>query len=108
MEPRHYAILLLAALLEVGGLAVIRLGLARRPSGFLLIALGIAILGAYGLFVNTAPVDFSTTLGLYIAFFAVVAVLAGWIVDRGIRLPTVIGIAIIAAGAAIIAHGARQ
>ena len=105
MEPRHYAILLLAAVLEVGGLAVIRLGLARRPAGILLILLGIAILGAYGLFVNTAPLDFSSTLGLYIAFFAVVAVIVGWAVDRRIALPTAIGIGVIVAGAIIINYG---
>ena len=68
-------ILIAAAVLEVGGDAVIRLGL-RGGSPAVIVAGGLA-LGCYGLVVNLVKWDFSRLLGVYVAVFAVVSVLTG-------------------------------
>lgn len=88
MQPKHYIILVLAAILEVSGDAIIRAGLPHwsggaKALGALVIAAGVVVLGIYGIFVNKAPLDFSSTLGLYVAFFAVVACIIGGIRDHG-------------------------
>ena len=49
------AVMLLAAVLEVGGDAMIRAGLRAR--GWLLVALGAVVLGAYGIVLNRLPID---------------------------------------------------
>ena len=67
-----------AAVLEVVGDALIRIGL--RSSGLALIALGLAVLGGYGIVVNLLDLDFSRLLGAYVGIFAVVSVLFGRIV----------------------------
>jgi hypothetical protein len=62
------ALLLVAAVLEVGGDAIVRFGL--HASSFSakasLLVLGAGILFAYGVFVNSAPADFGRLLGIYI------------------------------------------
>lgn len=68
-------LLLIAAVLEVGGDAIVRLGLraSAAPSKFSLFVLGAAVLFSYGIFVNTAPADFGRLLGIYVVLFFVVA-----------------------------------
>jgi hypothetical protein len=63
-------ILLLAAALEVGGDALVRIGLGGRSY---LIAAGGLILLAYGLVVNKSGLDFNRLMGVYIAIFFVVS-----------------------------------
>jgi len=64
------AILVLAALLEVGGDAVIRIGL--RGPGYWIVA-GALTLFAYGVLVNLSGLDFNRLMGIYIAVFFVVS-----------------------------------
>jgi small multidrug resistance family-3 protein len=54
--------MLIAAALEVGGDAMIRAGL--RGKGWLLVVLGFAVLGSYGIAINQLPLDFSKLLGV--------------------------------------------
>jgi small multidrug resistance family-3 protein len=64
------AILVVAALLEVGGDALIRIGL--RGAGYWIIA-GALTLFAYGVLVNMSGFDFNRLMGIYIAVFFVVS-----------------------------------
>lgn len=61
----------LAALLEAGGDAVIRRGLHGRRVA--LLAVGAAVLFAYGVVVDTAPWELGRLLGVYVAVFFVMA-----------------------------------
>ena len=70
MILKTFAILVVAALLEVGGDALIRIGL--RGPGYL-IAAGALTLFAYGVLVNQSGVDFNRLMGIYIAVFFVVS-----------------------------------
>ena len=65
----------LAAVLEVGGDAMVRTGL--RKGAILYISAGFLVLGCYGLMVNMVKWDFSKLLGVYVAFFALISILAG-------------------------------
>ena len=69
------AIFVAAALLEVGGDAVVRQGLRGRS--WALIAAGGLMLAGYGLVVNLVRWDFSRLLGVYVSVFALVSVLIG-------------------------------
>ncbi len=71
MTVRILILLVLAALLEVGGDALIRGGLQRR--GVLLLLSGAATLVIYGFMVNMTKLDFSRLMGLYIVLFFLVA-----------------------------------
>ena len=62
--------LVLAALLEVGGDAGIRLGLRGNRWGYII---GAALLIAYGFAVNIPRWNFARLMGLYIAVFFVVS-----------------------------------
>jgi small multidrug resistance family-3 protein len=64
------AVLVLAALLEVGGDALVRIGL--HSYGYSLAA-GALALFAYGVLVNQGGVDFNRLMGIYIAVFFVVS-----------------------------------
>jgi len=88
----------------VAGDAVIRKGL--RGSGWGLVVAGGLILALYGVAVNTVKWDFSKLLGVYVAVFAVVSVLWGWLVF-GDKVPvaTWAGLAIIVAGGLCIHFG---
>ncbi len=93
-----------AAVLEVGGDVVIRKGL--RGGGAGLIVAGCLMLGTYGIVVNLVPWDFSKLLGVYIAVFAVVSILAGMLVfGESIPSATWIGLALIVAGGLVIQFG---
>lgn len=98
------AVFVAAAVLEVAGDALIRRGL--RGSGALLIAVGFAVLGSYGVVVNLLNVDFSRLLGAYVGVFAVVSVVMGRLVFRDdVPTSTWLGLAVILAGSLIIHFG---
>jgi drug/metabolite transporter superfamily protein YnfA len=93
-----------AAILEVGGDAVIRKGL-RGGMVWLIIA-GFLVLGCYGVVVNTVKWDFSRLLGVYVAVFVVVSVMAGrFVFKETIPLTTWAGLAIIVIGGTVIQMG---
>jgi small multidrug resistance family-3 protein len=93
-----------AAMLEVGGDAIIRRGL--RGGGGSLIALGFGVLGAYGIIVNLLSLDFSRLLGAYVGVFAVVSVAVGRLVFRDeVPASTWLGLAIILVGSLVIHVG---
>ena len=101
-----WGILLAAALLEVGGDAVVRLGLrGSRPA---LVVAGMLMLGCYGLAVNQVRWNFGRLLGVYVAVFAAVSILAGRLVFGDQILPsTWLGLGLILAGGAVLQHGMR-
>lgn len=74
---RALALLFFAACLEVGGDALIARGLKAPGLGqgarLALCLAGGAVLLAYGVSVNLPPWDFGRLLGIYVAFFFVVA-----------------------------------
>jgi small multidrug resistance family-3 protein len=95
------AVMLLAAICEVGGDAMIRSGLRGR--GWLLLAAGAVTLAAYGVIVNVLEIDFSKLLATYVAFFAIVSVLFGRVVFRdAVPATTWIGLSIILIGSAVV------
>lgn len=95
-----------AALLEVGGDAVVRKGL--QGGGLLSIAIGFAMLGCYGIVVNIVRWDFSRLLGVYVALFALVSVLFGqFVFMEHIPHSTWLGLLVIICGALIIQFGAK-
>lgn len=99
-----WLVFVVAALLEVGGDAVIRRGLRGNRIGHVL--LGFATLGCYGLLVNSIKWDFSKLIGVYIGFFALVSVLFGWIVlHERIPASTWLGLGLIIAGCSAIQFG---
>ncbi|MDR3404878.1 MAG: hypothetical protein P4L99_20405 [Chthoniobacter sp.] len=104
MTPLAWLIFVAAALLEVGGDALIRKGL--RSQGVGLIVIGFLVLGAYGLVVNMVKWDFSKLLGVYVAIFAAVSILFGhFVFKENIPLATWIGLGVIVAGGMIIQFG---
>jgi drug/metabolite transporter superfamily protein YnfA len=101
------AVMLVAATCEVGGDAMIRRGLRGRA--WLLLVLGVATLGAYGVVVNLLPLDFSKLLATYVGFFAVVSVLFGMLLFKeAVPTSTWIGLSVILVGSAIVQFGAAQ
>jgi drug/metabolite transporter superfamily protein YnfA len=91
----------IAAVLEVGGDAVVRKGL--RTGSLAIIALGCVMLGAYGVVVNSVTWDFSKLLGAYVAFFALLSVLYGrFFLDEKLPVSTWGGCALIAAGGVVV------
>jgi drug/metabolite transporter superfamily protein YnfA len=100
-----FALLLLAAILEVGGDALVRGGLQTHGAariGFMIT--GAIILFGYGLFVNLSPLDFGRALGVYVAVFFVVAQMVNWLAF-GVQPGAVIflGGALICAGGTMLA-----
>jgi drug/metabolite transporter superfamily protein YnfA len=100
------AIFVAAALLEVGGDAVVRQRL--RGQKWLVVLAGCSILAAYGLVVNLVKWDFSKLLGAYVAVFAMVSVLVGrfWFRET-VPASTWVGLVLILAGGLVIQAGAR-
>ena len=102
-----WLVFLASAVLEVGGDALVRMGLRGR--GLILIVAGFLALGCYGLVVNTVRWDFARLLGVYVAIFALVSVVFGRFVFReSIPMSTWIGIAIILIGGMVIQFGAPR
>ena len=99
-----WLIFLAAAILEVGGDAVVRKGM--RGGGPIFMVLGCIMLGFYGVVVNLVPWDFSKLLGVYVAIFAAVSVLVGrYLFHEAVPTSTWAGIAIIVAGGLVIQFG---
>jgi multidrug transporter EmrE-like cation transporter len=104
MNLLAWLIFLGAAILEVGGDATVRRGL--RGSNLALIIGGFVALGCYGLVVNSVKWEFSRLIGVYVAFFALVSVLAGrFYFKEAISLSTWCGLALIIAGGLVIQFG---
>ena len=102
-----WTIFVAAALLEVGGDALIRHGLRSRGLG--LIVAGFLVLGFYGLVVNMVKWDFSRLLGVYVSIFAVISVLFGrFVFKEQIPNATWIGLVVIVAGGLIIQLGSAR
>jgi drug/metabolite transporter superfamily protein YnfA len=98
------AVMVVAALLEVMGDAIIRKGV--RGAGIGLVALGFIVLGSYGVVVNRIAVDFSKLLGAYVGVFAIVSVLFGRIVfQETIPRSTWLGLVVVLVGSSIIQFG---
>lgn len=99
-------ILLLAALLEAGGDAIVRTALHSTSiwPRILTFGLGAIVLFSYGYVVNAPPWDFGKLLGLYVVFFFVIAQLMSWLIFK--QPPTMsvlIGGALIVSGGVVIA-----
>jgi drug/metabolite transporter superfamily protein YnfA len=102
-------ILLMAAVLEAGGDALLRLGIhagpGRKPIFFVA---GALILFAYGYTVNAPQWDFGRLLGIYVVFFFVVAQVLSWLVfQQRPTAPVLLGGGFIIVGGAIMAAGSR-
>jgi drug/metabolite transporter (DMT)-like permease len=95
-------VLLVAALLEAGGDAVVRKALHSQalPLRIVLFAAGAALLFAYGTFLNLAPLDFGKVVGLYIATFFLI-----WQVITYLAFGTVPTLPILLGGTLIVAGG---
>jgi drug/metabolite transporter superfamily protein YnfA len=93
-----------AALLEVGGDAVIRRGL--RGHKFIPVLAGFLMLGCYGLLVNMVKWDFSKLLGIYVGFFALVSILFGkFVLQENVPTSTWLGLGIILMGCVVVQFG---
>ena len=99
-------VLLVAALLEAGGDAILRVAL-RSPALWTraaLFVLSAAALFAYGCTVNAPPWAFGRLLGLYIVFFFVIAQIMSWLVFRQApSLALLMGGGLIVSGGVVIA-----
>ena len=101
-----WQVLLAAAVLEIGGDAVVRKGLRR--SNVAVVLAGCTALGCYGVVVNTVKWDFSKLLGVYVAVLAPVSVLFGrFVLKEHVPCSTWIGLAVIVLGAMIIQFGSN-
>jgi len=95
-----------AAVLEVGGDALIRKGLRGSSTAF--IAGGCLMLSCYGVAVNIVKWDFSKILGVYVVFFALTSVLIGRLIFReDVPVSTWLGLAFIITGGLIIQFGQK-
>jgi small multidrug resistance family-3 protein len=99
-------ILLLAAIFEAAGDAMVRTALHQQPSGlrWLTFLGGAAVLFGYGVIVNTPDWDFGRLLGLYVVFFFIIAQLMSWVLfHQPPSTSTMVGGALIVAGGAVLA-----
>jgi small multidrug resistance family-3 protein len=98
-------VLLVAAALEAGGDALVRVGLQanvlwQRAAIF---ALGSIVLFAYGWTVNAPPWDFGKLIGVYIVFFFLIAQVISWLIFKHPpSLAVLVGGTLIVAGGVII------
>jgi drug/metabolite transporter superfamily protein YnfA len=82
-------VLIVAAVLEIGGDALVRRGLESRAWMF---ALGAASLVIYGLVVNRGGLDFGRLMGVYIAVFFVISQIVTMIIYPELpALRTIVG-----------------
>jgi len=97
--------LLIATILEVGGDAVLRLGIYNH-AGLLRIGLfvaGASLLFGYGCFLNLAPLQFGQVVGLYLATLFVIWQVINFLVFHIAPTPPIlIGGALIVAGGCIV------
>ena len=106
MNIAAWLIFFAAALLEVGGDAAMRRGLRGRS--LLFVVAGAVTLGGYGLVVNLVQWDFSKLLGVYVAVFAIMSVLAGrFLFKEAVPGSTWLGLVVIIAGGLVIQFGHR-
>jgi drug/metabolite transporter superfamily protein YnfA len=92
-------ILIGAALLEVGGIALMRMGLLGARGW---IIAGGASLILYGLLVNQGMLDFGRLMGTYIAVFLVVSqIIAIVVFHESLGRTAIVGGALIVAGGAV-------
>ncbi len=104
MTSAAWLVFIAAAVLEVAGDAVVRKGL--RGNGPILIMVGFAMLGCYGVVVNMVKWDLSKLLGVYIAIFALISILFGnFVFKENIPAATWIGLCVIICGGMIIQFG---
>jgi len=104
MTSAAWLVFIAAAVLEVGGDAVVRKGL--RGSGLIIIMIGFVMLGCYGVVVNMVKWDFSKLLGVYVAIFALISILFGrFVFNENIPAATWIGLMVIIGGGMIIQFG---
>ena len=100
-----FFILLLAAVLEAGGDAIVRAGLHGQTFAVRagLFVAGAGVLVAYGVVVNSPPWDFGKLLGVYVTLFFLVAQVIN-LVFFGVRpdLPILVGGAMILGGGLVI------
>ena len=98
---RDAALLVLAALLEVGGDALVRSGLKGGKA--IGIVLGAIVLTLYGVSVNLPKWDFGRLMGIYIAIFFVVSqIIAITAFHEKMKTPTWVGGALIVAGGLVL------
>ena len=98
---REALFLALAAVLEVGGDALVRWGL--KSGRWIGLALGAGVLFGYGLSVNLPRWDFGRLMGVYIAaFFVVSQAVAVVFFHERLQAPTLVGGALIVAGGLLI------
>jgi drug/metabolite transporter superfamily protein YnfA len=95
---RELTFLIIAALLEVGGIAFVRCGL--KDSRVIWFVLGAIVLISYAVFVNSAKLNFGRLLGIYIAVFFVVSQFLSIVV-----FSEILRISILIAGILIISGG---
>jgi drug/metabolite transporter (DMT)-like permease len=99
-----WVIFLGAAVLEVGGDAIIRKGLGG--GGWICIGAGCLMLACYGLVVNVVTWDFAKLLGVYVTIFATVSILGGrFLFGEEIPISTWAGLGIIVLGGLVIQYG---
>jgi drug/metabolite transporter superfamily protein YnfA len=101
-------ILLLAALLEAGGDALVRVALRAPAIGtrVTLFAVAALVLLLYGYVVNAPGWDFGRLLGIYVVFFFVIAQVISWVVFRQApSMPMVLGGLLIVSGGLVIGLG---
>jgi multidrug transporter EmrE-like cation transporter len=107
MHISAWVFLALAAAFEVGGDAVIRVGI--KNGNVAVIILGAIGLAGYGIMVNIPDWDFSKILGVYIGVFALSGVLFGRFAFReSVPFTTWLGLGFIVAGALIIESGTNR
>ena len=100
-------LLFAAALLETGGDALLRAGFLASTATLrvCLFVIGGLVLFTYGYIVIAQPWDFGRLLGVYVAFFFVVAQLTSWIIFHQRPSPALlIGGAFIVTGGIIISY----
>jgi drug/metabolite transporter superfamily protein YnfA len=104
MNLAVWFVFIAAALLEVGGDAIIRRGL--RGHNVVWVLAGMVTLGLYGLMINSVKWDFSKLLGVYVGFFAAVSILFGrFALRENVPISTWGGLALIIVGGLVIQFG---
>jgi drug/metabolite transporter superfamily protein YnfA len=97
-------VLLLAAILEAGGDALVRSSIhaSSLTTRVALLALGAIVLCAYGYAVNRPPWDFGRVIGVYVVFFFLVAQAISWLAfNQRPTGPIVLGGAFVVVGGVI-------